>query len=192
MTRPDNKARNERIIELAKTMGPAQILRVMQAEGFENVNRNKVIGIVHRYCPQDEDSKKRRQREGVRLHQIERQRRGGTQGRLGLAEPTAEQRAKAHKPKVAPPRPIGDPDKRPAPLPLRTIEILETPLQESTPVPYAKRTGCCWPFGERESMIACNLPKCYVRKPGGIAERVEYCAGHWDARRASKYTQVVA
>lgn len=184
-----NKARNERIVELAKTMGAAQIARVLKAD-YPEINRNKVIGVINRECPKDAGSKERRRIEGIRMNkEAQKVSRGG--GNLGMAAPTAEQKARAQpKPRVAPPRPMSDPAMRPAPLPIKS-GVLTIPVPGSAPVPYAERTGCVWPFGERSTMTACNRPKCKVRAYG-VVQKTNYCDVHWDARRATKHTQIVA
>lgn len=185
------KERNARIVELAKTMGAAQITRALLAD-YPDINRNKVIAVIHRQCPKDDRAKRRRQAEGTRMNRVAKERSGHVRGNLGTAAPTTEQRARADLPpkhKPVPPKPISDPAMRPSPWMGRTA-ALEIPVEGSTPVPYAERTGCVWPFGERSTMMACNLPKCTV-KAGGVPYQVDYCAGHWDARRTTKHTQIV-
>lgn len=179
--------RNERIVKLAQTLGAAQIVRVLQGD-YPGLTRNMVIGVMHRQCPQDAKTHNRRRQEGVRMQKVAMAGKPRP-GKLGTAEPTAQQRAKA---KPVPPRPMVDPAMRPPAQPgLARSHVLINPLPGSTPVPYAQRTGCVWPFGERSGLMACNLPKCRV-KAFGVVSEVNYCSDHWDARRSTKHTQIVA
>lgn len=62
-------------------------------------------------------------------------------------------------------------------------------------VPFQKRkaNGCTWTYGgDGEPYLQCNRPRCQVEKAGGLVLTVPYCAEHWDARRATKHTRIIA
>lgn len=108
------------------------------------------------------------------------------------------------------------PEAEPAPpaaesLPTRTIRRGSTSTVPMHPdelgsarwVTLEKRTGCAWPIHADsfclwprpavEVTTYCNAPCCSVR--GGNSpkpEKTAYCAAHWDSRRASGHTRIIA
>jgi hypothetical protein len=64
-------------------------------------------------------------------------------------------------------------------------------------IPFEKVTGCHWPFGDirdNPPLTYCNAPCCSVMVRGGDGKtiRTRYCAEHWNKRRASNHTKIVA
>lgn len=52
--------------------------------------------------------------------------------------------------------------------------------------------GCIWPYGEpRDGLVYCNAPCCRVQM-GDRVTQTRYCAEHWEARRASRHTRILA
>jgi hypothetical protein len=62
-----------------------------------------------------------------------------------------------------------------------------------TAVPHGSVTGCLWPHGDpKDGLLYCNARCCKVRGANGVIYPVSYCSTHWESRRASKYTKVLA
>lgn len=183
-----NWTRDERITTLAREFCPARIFAEL-VKAFPDLTRNAVISVITRKGPHDVQSLERRKADAKRWHKENAGRRPRN-GNLGLAEPTAEQKARADRPKPVtpvPPKPNAGPPRPPA------VTISETPPQpDDEPVPADKRTGCVWPFGERQDIRFCNRKKCRVRTGSGHVRTVNYCDRHWEARRSSKHTTILA
>lgn len=84
--------------------------------------------------------------------------------------------------------------------PIAALDELETLVDarpESVAIPFEQVTGCRWPFGDildNPPLTYCNAACCSVTVRGGdgTSHRTRYCADHWNARRASNHTKVVA
>lgn len=80
---------------------------------------------------------------------------------------------------------------------LSELEALVDARPERIVIPFEQVTGCRWPFGDirdNPPLTYCNAPCCsvIVRGGDGTRHRTRYCAEHWNKRRASNHTKVVA
>lgn len=179
--KPDNTERNNRIIALSDTMSAGKIEKTLLAE-FPDITRNVVIGVIKRHGPKDPQSLAKRASLGRGQH------------RDAIKSRVAKQEAQKAAPTRSAPAIPAPPARKMAPTPpdlLPRGSFLQTPLSGSTPVPADQRSGCVWPFGERENITFCNLPKCRVLQ-NGVTRQTNYCAGHWDARRTTQHTRIIA
>lgn len=185
--RASNKVRNERILELNKTMGPAAILRAL-ARDFPGITRNMVISVVHRLAPKSDNPnhEANRRAEGMRAHHARRKADAAKALRVHKPMPITQPPKPRHQ------RPNAQFMEQTAPTPPVNINrYLSGPIEGSNPVPGSERTGCVWPFGERQDIRFCNEKKCRVRNASGMVFTTQYCAAHWDLRRTSRNTQIL-
>jgi hypothetical protein len=80
---------------------------------------------------------------------------------------------------------------------LAELEALAACRPERVVIPFEKVTGCHWPFGDirdNPPLTYCNAPCCSVMVRGGDGKliRTRYCAEHWNRRRSSNHTKIVA
>jgi hypothetical protein len=77
------------------------------------------------------------------------------------------------------------------------LEALVDAMPERVVIPFEQVTGCRWPFGDirdNPPLTYCNAPCCTVAVRGGDGKtiRTRYCAEHWNKRRSSNHTKIVA
>lgn len=77
------------------------------------------------------------------------------------------------------------------------LEALVACRPERVVIPFEQVTGCRWPFGDvrdNPPLTYCNAHCCTVQLRGGdgTRHRTRYCAEHWDKRRASNFTKIIA
>jgi hypothetical protein len=80
---------------------------------------------------------------------------------------------------------------------LSELEALVDARPERVVIPFEQVTGCHWPFGDirdNPPLTYCNAACCSVMVRGGDGKliRTRYCAEHWNKRRASNHTKIVA
>jgi len=80
---------------------------------------------------------------------------------------------------------------------LSDLEALVDARPERVVIPFEQVTGCHWPFGDirdNPPLTYCNAACCSVMVRGGDGKtiRTRYCAEHWNKRRASNHTKIVA
>jgi hypothetical protein len=174
---PDNTGRNRRILDLADKMSSGAIAKALSQE-FPGITRNVVIGVVQRHGAKDPQSIARRASLNKGGHREAARKRDAAKARKAQVDVILAQGIAR---KVIPPT-------RPEYLPRG--HHLTTPLAGSTPVPAEMRRGCVWPFGERDSITFCDLPKCKVVQNGRTFQ-TSYCAKHWEIRRSSCLTRIL-
>lgn len=176
----DNTARNERVFALVKEGHVyARIAEMLQAD-YPGLSREAISGIVMR----------RRKSEAKGLP---------VKVRYNASKALLQSRGVDHEARKAlrspsqPPEPIAPPR-----APLQPLSRYERPLPDGrTGVPFMERTGCAWPSGDVRTgdLVFCNAPCCQVLKhteTGKVVVGVRYCAEHWNARRESANTKVLA
>lgn len=186
----DLAARNERIIAMAKQGAKdAAIVRAL-IKDYPEMTRGICIGIRHRNglaTTGREGEKSRKQGGGLRALEEKLNRK-----RLGIDDaPIGKMKTPPKPPSMAP--------RLEAPM------LQDLPINEKAPpvpkggrwVPWHEADGCRWIAGDvREgTAVVCNAPKCQVVRVGDPAKlrfNTSYCAQHWEARRGSKHTRVVA
>lgn len=80
---------------------------------------------------------------------------------------------------------------------LAELEALVACRPERVVIPFEQVTGCRWPFGDvrdNPPLTYCNAHCCTVQLRGGdgTRHRTRYCAEHWEKRRASNFTKIIA
>jgi hypothetical protein len=177
----DNTARNERIRALVKEGHSYSRVVTMLRDEYPSLSREAISGIMLR----DRQRAAKLAKEPLRPHPpLKRQ----LQSRGVDHEARKALRAPSQPPKpIAPPR-----------VPLEPLSRYERPLPDGrSGVPFMERTGCAWPSGDsrKDGLTFCNAPCCEVVKhteAGKVVVGVRYCAEHWNARRASANTKVLA
>jgi hypothetical protein len=200
----EKTARNEQILELAKAGVPdSEIIKRVP-----DTNRNIVVGVRNRAgVLVDQQTRRRNQRAKMplpspfppALQKLEAL--AKTAPRPSSAD-TEREMAKRWADQISPRVPsVATPEKPPRRIlpSLPKSEMKLAPVAEgeagvSRWVKFDRLTGCRWMEGEHTAEFAyCNAPTCRVKRVGyddPIA--VNYCAHHWDKRRSSANTRILA
>jgi hypothetical protein len=185
-TKEHDPDRNERIRQLRRDgLTPAKITRRL------GLSRNIVIGVLNRagmLC--DAEEKAKANREGAKVAAAGRRRRATSRG----APPRSDDHAwnfsaNAHRNAAI----FGKGHKGEATGPINLEKHYEPIPSHAVTIEHV--TGCRWPFGDvrGEGIAYCNKPRCSVKVHHmSIPITTAYCVEHWDIRRCSKNTRVIA
>ena len=207
ITRPaggcEKKERNAKILELAKAGVPdSEIIRRVP-----DTNRNIVVGVRNRAgVLVDKQTRRRNQR----IAQPPTPAPPALQKLESLAKtaprPTSadieREMARRWSDQISPrlpsaPTPEKPPKRTYAAMPkgeIKAVPVLEGEHGKTRWVKFDRLTGCRWMEGETTADYAyCNAPCCRVKRVGFDEPiGVNYCSFHWDKRRASANTKVLA
>lgn len=176
--------RNERIRELRKKgLAPSQIA---QRTGL---SRGVIIGVINRAGMglEGDELARARSRGAAKGGRTKKARQAQTA--KGAALSPWNFSAGAHKNAAV----FGKGAKGESTGPINIAQHYEPIPQHAVTIEHV--TGCRWPFGDvrGEGIAYCNKPRCRVRMQHlSTPITTAYCVEHWDMRRASKNTKVIA
>ncbi len=171
--------RNERIRQLRRDgLNPATISRRL------NLSRNVVIGVLHRAGMglQPHEKARAMSKGGNRGSKVAKRARQQSPDAYQFGMGCAKNATRLPGPRKGESTGPLNIDKHYEPIPSHAVTIEHV-------------TGCRWPHGDvrNEGIAYCNKQRCCVRVHGQAQPiRTAYCDDHWDMRRASRTTKIVA
>lgn len=191
------KPRNDRILELVDAHVKDSVILRMLKKDYPDMTRQVVIGIRYRH------------RGKLAVGETKLSSRRNSRSLGGQRKPVKM---------LTPPKPVPTEPRIAKPSASIEAQMAEgwresiansppaMPAIDTSPAPspsgerwvsYGSARGCTWIEGDvREgTAVVCNAPKCMVTRAGDSSKTrfpTSYCGEHWDARRSSKFTKVVA